>query len=174
MLLPPGEGTDDMGLAQWMQLRLLPLRGMPPEEINARLESYFAVLDVNERFVCAKLITGSFRVGVSKLLVTRALAQAAEIDAKIVAQRMMGYTDITARPDARGFSALLAPESAQDDERADGRPYPFFLAHPLQIAVQVMDEQLGPPDEWIVEWKWDGIRAQLVRRAERAWVGTPG
>lgn len=174
LLLPAGHAPDDMGLAQWMQSRLLPLRGLSPGDVPPLLDAYFEVLDTNERFVCAKLITGSFRVGVSKLLVTRALAQSARLDAKIVAQRMMGYTDITARPDARGFSALIAPESAQDGDRTDGRPYPFFLAHPLQIAVQTMGEQLGSPQDWIIEWKWDGIRAQLVRRGDRTWVWSRG
>jgi DNA ligase-1 len=174
LLLPPGTGTDDAGLAAWMQERLLPLRGLAPEESMARLDLYFAGLDAQARFVCAKLITGSMRVGVSRLLVTRALGELAQVDAKRVAERMIGYTDLAARPDAQGFAALIGPLSDGDTARTDGQPYPFFLAHPLALPTADMEARIGPPSLWQIEWKWDGIRAQLVRRGERSWVWSRG
>ncbi len=175
LLLPPGADTDSMGLAEWMQLRLLPLRGQPPDTVMALLGDYLAGLDTTARFVCAKLLTGSFRVGVSKLLVTRALAGVAQMDAKIVAQRMMGYTDVSARPDAAAYLSLIAAQTErQAGDAPDGRPYPFFLAHPLPTGEFDPAAILGAPDDWQVEWKWDGIRAQLVRRGERTWVWSRG
>ncbi|MQK16829.1 hypothetical protein, partial [Escherichia coli] len=86
------------GLAVWVEDRLLPLRGLPPEELAARLPALWMQLDRQALMVCIKLITGAFRVGVSKLLVTRALAGLAGIDAKRVAQRLVGYTDLSHRP----------------------------------------------------------------------------
>ena len=174
-LLLPEEGSgDEAGLAVWVQERLFPLRGLPPGEAMQALHAMFALLDMQGRFVCAKLITGSFRVGVSRLLVTRALAEVEGLDPKRVAQRLIGYTDLRARPDAQAFRALLAPVTEQEANRDDGLPYPFFLAHPLQAPVEAFPEQLGPPGNWLVEWKWDGIRAQLVRRAGQAWIWSRG
>lgn len=174
LLVPKGQGEDSAGLATWMQMRLLPLRGADPLEVQEKLMAYFDMLSGTERFVCAKLLTGSLRVGVSKLLVTRALARVADVDAKIVAQRMMGYTDTRARPDAAAFSQLIAPFSELDLKRGDGQPYPFFLAHPWSMSIAEMNTRLGPPEQWQIEWKWDGIRAQLVRRHGKVWIWSRG
>jgi DNA ligase-1 len=174
LLLPDTGQADDAGLAEWVEQRLLPLRGVPPEEVLERLRALFSRLDAHGRFVCAKLITGSMRVGVSKLLLTRALAEVAGVESKHMAQRLIGYTDIGARPEAAGFARLLAPLSHDAQARADGQPYPFFLAHPLAAPTEDFDALIGPPSRWQVEWKWDGIRAQLVRRAEQTWVWSRG
>ena len=99
-VLPLAESTSDAGLAAWVEERLLPLRGLDPEEQAARVASYWDELDTSGRFLLNKLIGGGFRVGVSKLLVQRALAEGAGIDAKLVAQRMMGYTDGRSTPAA--------------------------------------------------------------------------
>jgi len=169
---PPGESAE--GLALWMEHKLLPLRGMAPADLLARMDTLWRELDTPGRFICAKLMTGAFRVGVSKLLVTRALATVAGIDAKRVAERMVGYTDLRARPDAARFAALIAPEAAGEQVRDGAQPYPFFLAHSLQIPVERFAEQIGPVTDWMAEWKWDGIRAQLVRRGGTAWLWSRG
>lgn len=174
LLLPPGSGEDDTGLAQWMQERLLPLRGQSPDDLIAHLTTYFAPLSTVERFVCAKLLTGSLRVGVSKLSVTKALAQVGGLDAKQVAHRLIGYTDVSARPDAAAYARLVAPASDDAHVQAGAQPYPFFLAHPLQTSHDTFDVQLGAPDQWQIEWKWDGIRAQIVRRAGEVHVWSRG
>lgn len=124
--------------------------------------------------VSLKLLTGGFRVGVSKLLVTRALAALAGVDAKRVAQRMVGYTDLAHQPTPQRYLALIAQESAEEHAQRGGQPYPFFLAHPLQEPLERFDAVLGPPQQWLVEWKWDGIRAQLVKRDGRAWLWSRG
>jgi DNA ligase-1 len=174
LLLPePGE-LDTASLAEWVEERLLPLRGLPPAEILYRLKDLFARLDQHGRFVCAKLITGSMRVGVSKLLLTRALAEVAGIETRHMAQRLIGYTDIGARPQADVFTRLLEPVSHDAQARVDGQPYPFFLAHPLNADAASFEKSLGAPSRWQIEWKWDGIRAQLVRRAEQTWVWSRG
>lgn len=163
-LLPPPTHGHDEGLAQWVTQRVLPLRGMDDAARAAALRSCWAMLDAQQRFVFNKLITGGFRVGVSRLLVTRALAAVAGLDAQRVAQRFMGYTDARAVPSAERYLALLAPVG--DGAAEVGlQPYPFFLAHALAEPVAQFDALLGSPAAWQVEWKYDGIRAQLVRRA---------
>ena len=171
-VLPPATAIGDLGLATWVEARLLPLRGVEPLEQARRIAGYWDELDTPGRFLLTKLIGGGFRVGVSKLLVQRALAEVAGIDPKRVAQRMMGYTDAKQAPDAARYVALTAIGS---DEPADaGQPYPFFLAHQLDTPVAGFDAKLGSPSDWLVEWKYDGIRAQVVKRAGRVWVWSRG
>ncbi len=174
LLMPEAEHSSEDGLAVWMQDRLLPLRGLPPEELAERLPALWAQLDRLSLMVCIKLITGAFRVGVSKLLVTRALASLADLDPKRVAQRLVGYTDLSHRPSAEGYRALIAEESEHEHAQRGGQPYPFFLAHALQAPVDTFDTLLGAPDNWFIEWKWDGIRAQLVKRDGQIWVWSRG
>ncbi|MBD9484903.1 ATP-dependent DNA ligase [Pseudomonas sp. PDM14] len=174
LLLPESSHESDEGLAVWVEEKLLPLRGLPPEELAARLPAFWAQLDRQALMVCIKLITGAFRVGVSKLLVTRALASLADIDAKRVAQRLVGYTDLSHRPSAESYRRLIAAESDDEHAQRGGQPYPFFLAHALQLPVDTFEENLGPVDAWQVEWKWDGIRAQLVKRDGRLWLWSRG
>ncbi|MDR0280343.1 MAG: ATP-dependent DNA ligase [Paucimonas sp.] len=174
LLLPESEHSSDAGLAFWVEEQLLPLRGLAPEVLAERLPPLWAQLDRNSLLVCMKLITGSFRVGVSKLLVTRALAQLSEVDAKQVAQRLVGYTDLGHRPTAQGYQALIAAPSAEEHAQRGGQPYPFFLAHALQQPVEQFEALLGPVQDWQAEWKWDGIRAQLVKRDGQLWVWSRG
>jgi len=172
VLAPPSRHSD-LGLAVWVEHRLLPLRGEPPETQAARIAGYWDELDAAERFLLIKLIGGGFRVGVSKLLVRRALAESVGIDARVVAQRMMGYTDQAARPDAAGYTRLVSLDA--EPGRDAGQPYPFFLAHPVDDAVLAdFDAALGPAGDWLVEWKYDGIRAQVVRRAGEVWIWSRG
>jgi DNA ligase-1 len=162
LLLPPPMRRGDGALADWVEQRLLPLRGRAPAEVLAALAEYVDELDTAERFLLFKLIGGGFRVGVSRLLVTRALSEHAGIDAKVLAQRMIGYTDDRAPPSAARYLALLADGNVSGGD--DGRPYPFFLAHALPWSLDQFDHALGPPADWLIEWKYDGIRAQLVKR----------
>lgn len=171
-VLPPPSQRSDLGLARWVEDRLLPLRGAEPAQQAAQLVAWWDELETPERFLLIKLIGGGFRVGVSKLLVQRALAAHAGLDAKLIAQRMMGYTDAGARPDEAAFGALLAPVG--EGRAALGQPYPFFLAHALDVPRAEFDTRLGPPADWLVEWKYDGIRAQIVRRGGQCWIWSRG
>ncbi|HOB67089.1 ATP-dependent DNA ligase [Ottowia sp.] len=175
LLLPAPTQPDDRGLADWMAHDLLPLRGLPPDAQRARLLAQWQRLAPGERLPYFKLITGAFRVGVSKLQVTQALAAVGGLDAKTVAQRLMGYTAIGAQPTARDYLALIAPHDAPTLLGArGGQPYPFFLAHPFNEPLARFDELLGAPADWLIEWKWDGIRAQLVRRDGDVWLWSRG
>lgn len=120
-------------------------------------------LDGTERFVFLKLLTGAFRVGVSKQLVLKGIAKAFELDAKVVAHRLMGSW----RPTREAFLQLTAPGTSEGDP---SQPYPFFLAHPIEGSAST----LGPIEEWSAEWKWDGIRAQLVRRGKAVYLWSRG
>jgi DNA ligase-1 len=175
LLLPPPTEAHDLGLAVWIEKHLLPLRGMAPEQLSDALRAQWRRLAPEERLVYFKLITGGFRVGVSRLQVTQALSAVGALDPKRVAQRLMGYTHIAGQPTAADYAALIAPESSGElDQQASGQPYPFFLAHPFNLPLQQFDAALGPPSHWLVEWKWDGIRAQLVKRAGRVWLWSRG
>lgn len=172
LVLPDTGATSPLGLADWMEQRLLPLRGLSPAEQAERVAACWRELDAPGRFLMVKLIGGAFRVGVSKLLVQRALAEGAGIDAKLVAQRMMGYTDLRTPPTAARFRQLTASEPGAPADA--GQPYPFFLAHALEHPPERFDETIGPPADWLVEWKYDGIRAQVVKRAGQVWIWSRG
>ncbi|WP_085316932.1 ATP-dependent DNA ligase [Derxia lacustris] len=177
-VLPPPERDDDLGLADWLDQRLAPLRGLDPDTLIARLRDHWRGLDWAGRFLFTKLIGGGFRVGVSRALVVRALAEQAGLDPKRVAERIVGYTDAARLPGAADYLALIAPlaadpaapGSADAPARSDGQPYPFFLAQPHGGDIGA----LGDAADWLAEWKWDGIRAQAVRRAGQLWLWSRG
>lgn len=174
-ILPQDAKPSDVGLAEWVEQRLLPLRGMGEEDITVRVKAYWRELDNQGRFLLTKLVGGGFRVGVSKLLVQRALALHGGIDPKRVAQRMMGYTDGKSTPSAQRYQALIARvEEGVADVQDEGQPYPFFLAHQLDAPPEVFASKLGPVADWMVEWKYDGIRGQVVKRGGRVWVWSRG
>ena len=169
-ILPPPEHHSDVGLAVWIQERIAPLRGADPVAIRAALFGFWNELDTRERFLLTKLISGGFRVGVSRLLVTRALSAIAAVDSKLIAQRLMGWTDGSVAPTAGGFLQLIAAQSDDEHKLRGGQPYPFFLAHQLAGEPQA----LGAISDWQVEWKYDGIRAQLVRRGAQNYLWSRG
>ncbi len=171
-VLPAAPSVSTEGLAHWVEQRLLPLKGLAPAEQAERLRAAFDELDAPGRFLLVKLIGGGFRVGVSRLLVQRALAEASGLDAKTIAQRMMGWTDAKAVPSVERYARLIALDAAPQAD--PGHPYPFFLAHPLQLEGRSLAQALGPAQDWLAEWKYDGIRAQLVRRAGSTWIWSRG
>ena len=140
-------------LEEWMRQHILPLRDAGPEVQKAALREAWRELSAVQRLVLNKLVTAELRVGVSATLVIRAVAEVAGVTPPVMAHRLMGDWE----PTAAFFLSLQAPEGVRDD---DSRPYPFYLASPLDGAVQ----ELGAREDWLAEWKWDGIRAQLVRR----------
>ena len=175
LLLPPCPAPIERGLAAWMTEHLIPLRGLAPEALSHALRQQWQTVPDEQRLVYFKLITGGFRVGVSKLQVTQALAAVAGVNAKRIAQRLMGYTSANARPKGDAYQALIAPENADEHhQKTSGQPYPFFLAHPLHEDIHALAAQLGSPSQWQVEWKWDGIRAQCVKRAGQIWLWSRG
>jgi DNA ligase-1 len=150
----PSTPSENLSLGQWLEERVLPLRALDPATQQARATAWFRELDRLQRYILLKLLTGELRVGVSQTLVVRALAEAAELDTPVIAARLMGEWT----PNAGWFESVLASERSDDDR---SRPYPFFLAAPLEDSPSA----LGDPASWSIEWKWDGIRAQLIRRA---------
>ncbi len=150
-------------LARLIEDRLLPLRAASEEEKRSAVLDLWESLDRREIYLLDKLLTGELRVGVSGTLAIRALAQHAGLPRASVAHRLMGAW----QPSAAAFAALIAPENGDADV---SRPYPFFLATQLEEE----PEALGERGEWLVEWKWDGIRAQIVRRGGGAFLWSRG
>jgi DNA ligase-1 len=140
-------------LSEWLTSSLPALLGEPPELRIAQLEDWLRRLPLGQRFVLLKLITGAFRVGVSQKLMAQGLGRAFELAPSLLADRLVGGVGLS----AMDFEALVDPVSGDTDSH---RPYPFFLASPLAAE----PDTLGSPAEWLAEWKWDGIRAQLIRR----------
>ncbi len=150
----PGEGPGlDMPLHALIESHLLQL-GSDPAVQQVRLQNIWGQCTHTERFLVNKILTGGFRMGVARGLTARALADVAGLAPALVEHRLMGKWE----PTAEAVRALLAPEEA--GEVSVKQPYPFYLASPLSGEVTA----LGEPGDWQAEWKWDGIRAQLIVR----------
>jgi len=152
LIVPPADHPHEQPLAELVAERILPLPMLDESAQKQLVQETWRSLPPLHAFLWLKLITGEFRVGVAKTLVIRALAEVGKIDPATMSHRLMGNW----QPSAEFFGQLLLPETASDDVR----PYPFFLAHPLDQELP----SLGAIDDWQAEWKWDGIRAQLVFR----------
>ncbi|MCD9097952.1 cisplatin damage response ATP-dependent DNA ligase [Luteimonas fraxinea] len=187
LLGDPAEASPDVALADWIETKLLPVANKDVEIRRAVIVDAWRTLRFDERLLFNKLLTGALRVGVSQRLVQQALAELTGIDIARLAQRMLGSWAPT--PDF--LRDLLSPEELPGDRQ---QPYPFFLASPLESALRAeaglpeaepveegeptvapdivalandpdaVARALGPIEDWLLEWKWDGIRLQLLRR----------
>ncbi|MES1953053.1 ATP-dependent DNA ligase [Salinisphaera hydrothermalis] len=162
-----GDAGLDVPLHAWVENRILPLKNLDESEQKARLLGYWRELPTDARFTLNKLLTGAFRVGVSRRLVTRALAEVADIEPARVAHRLMGRW----QPTPEFFERLIDPADRGEDA---AQPYPFFLASPIENAPIESISELGPVADWQAEWKWDGIRAQIIRRAGECHIWSRG
>lgn len=164
-LVLPDAAVDapSRGLAEMIAATIDPLAAADPAEKQRIVTATWQQLHRDERVVWHKLITGGFRVGVARTLVARALAEIAGVEPATMAHRLMGLSAIT----AEDYQKLLDADAAVDDPT---RPYPFFLASPVDEAVA----SLGDVADWSAEWKWDGMRAQLIRRGDVRVLWTRG
>ena len=166
VLPPPEAGSDDtsgIGLADWIRTTIEPLRVADEPGKRRIVHDAWRRLAADERIVWHKLLTGGCRVGVSRTLVAKALAEVAGIDPAVMTHRLMGG----GIESADDYRRLFDSEPSAADDR---KPYPFFLAAPLDAP----PEELGEVHDWQAEWKWDGARAQLVRRGGAVSIWTRG
>lgn len=162
LILPPAEAESDLPLAHWLA-EVRALSQLPEEAKKPRILAAWGALDGAERFLFNKLLTGGFRMGVSQTLMTRALARATGIAEPDLAHRLMGDWS----PERTSWAGLILA----NDPTADlSRPYPFYLAYQIEGP----PESLGEPAEWFAEWKWDGIRGQLIRRGAEHFLWSRG
>ncbi|MBY5932064.1 ATP-dependent DNA ligase [Tateyamaria omphalii] len=162
LVLPPPETETDHGLTYWINA-LRDLSQVEEPERKAFVLEAWRSLDPTQRFLFNKLLTGGFRIGVSQKLMTRALARATGKDEAEMAHRLMGDWD----PATTTWAQLIE----EDDPAANAsRPYPFYLAYALEDA----PEDLGAPADWQADWKWDGIRGQLILRGGEHFVWSRG
>jgi DNA ligase-1 len=155
--------VPDLPLSTWIEDRLLPLREVDEQQQQTAIAEWWRTLPYRECFILNKLLTGELRVGVSELLVTRALSEVLRIERADVTRRIMGEW----KPSAQFWESLQSTAPPTSDPAA---PYPFFLASPLE------DEPatLGPLQQWQAEWKWDGIRSQIIRREGKCFIWSRG
>ncbi|HMO51349.1 MAG TPA: ATP-dependent DNA ligase [Kiritimatiellia bacterium] len=163
LLLPPAANERAWRLPEFMAERVLALSTAGESERRALVEATWNELSAPERFLFNKLLTGGLRVGVSEKLVIQALAEVAGVPAEVIAHRVTGDW----QPTGAFYHALIARETS---DALSGRPYPFYLASQLERPEST--PVFGP--DWSAEWKWDGIRAQLIRRENRTTLWSRG
>jgi DNA ligase-1 len=164
LLLPPPAIANDHARHLHEYLARLVLL----EKEQEALKKQFVIdcwmqMNKEERFVFNKLLTGGFRIGVSQKTIVNALAQAVQLPASVIAHRISGNWD----PSTTSFESLLSETHASADY---SKPYPFYLAYALEEAPHT----LGDPADWQAEWKWDGIRGQLIKRNNELFVWSRG
>lgn len=163
LVMQDNELKSDEDFSYWVKEILLPLKGKDEITKKEIIISTWNKLNKQGKFVWNKLITGGFRVGVSKKIVIKALARHTEIDESVVAHRLMGNWS-----PSEEFYLKLISKDTEDTEQST--PYPFYLAYPLEANVN----ELGTPNEWIIEWKWDGIRSQIIKRNDEVYIWSRG
>jgi DNA ligase 1 len=163
-LLLPSAGTGTTKpLHELVETCLLPMKAMPEGDRRALLISCWKEMTAEQRFIWNKLLMGSFRVGVAQTLVIRALAEVAAVETPTMAHRLMG----TWEPTAAAFQSLMDQIGVDADP---AKPYPFFLAYPIDG----LPADLGEAAGFQAEWKWDGIRAQVIRRCNQVLIWSRG
>ncbi len=163
-LLLPAPGHDpDIPLHRVFEELIVPMGQSQAADAAALLRRAWDLLPRDQLFVFHKLISGTFRVGVARGLVVRALAEAAGLEPDTVAHRLSGPFE----PTEAAYRAMMSARTLQDDL---GHPYPFCLAHQLEVDPRT----LGEAHDWLAEWKWDGIRAQLIRRGGKTFLWSRG
>ncbi|SDR76205.1 DNA ligase-1 [Gillisia sp. Hel1_33_143] len=162
LIVPASSSSSDKSLTQFLQ-EIIELKKKSDEEKKEYLFSNWRDLNYYERFVFSKLITGSFRIGVSQKLMTRALSKATEIDEDILAYKLMGNWE----PSKISFDQLILQENEEDYL---SKPYPFYLAYAVENDVK----DLGDVSDWSAEHKWDGIRSQVIVRNNELFVWSRG
>jgi DNA ligase-1 len=161
-ILPEPEQSEDRPLDYYIS-EINRIRDLSEDERRERLTGIWSGLKRQERFVFNKIITGGFRVGVSQKLMTRALSKHTGIEESALAHRLMGSW----RPgNTTYYDLVLAPDPADDLSK----PYPFYLAYALENEAK----DLGDPSEWAAEYKWDGIRGQVITRGGELFVWSRG
>jgi DNA ligase-1 len=162
LIIPTSDESSTKSLSEYLQ-EIIELKKKTDEEKKRYLHENWLALNYYERFVFTKLITGSFRIGVSQKLMTRALSKAENVDEDILAYKLMGNWN----PSKISFQELILDEKSGDYL---SKPYPFYLAYPIEGKVST----LGNVDKWSVEHKWDGIRSQTIIRDNQIFVWSRG
>ena len=163
LLLPESVASSDDPLHVWIEDRLLAIGRANEADQRRIVLNAWRSLGGTERFVWNKLITGGFRIGVSQSLLVRALSKTSGVPEATVTHRLAGDW----QPTPRSYETLVSPGS---EAPALSSPYPFYLAYPLEDEL----ESLGPVTDWQTEWKWDGIRSQLIRRQGTSYLWSRG
>jgi len=160
----PAQECCDRPLHQWMEQIIPQAKAAETDQQRQELVvSWWAALDNTEVFVLNKILTGAFRVGASAKLVIKGLAAATGVSEPVLTHRLMG--DFT--PTVEFYQRLTSLEATQ---QAPSQPYPFFLATSLDEEKFKQED----PADWRAEWKWDGIRAQMIKRADQVFIWSRG
>jgi DNA ligase 1 len=163
LLLPEATNADaSFPLHQYIET-LISIEKQDEETKKKFIVSSWESMTQPERFVFNKLITGNFRIGVSQKSMVNALAKTVNLDASVIAHRISGNWD----PVTTTFDELLSEHAVSADH---SKPYPFYLAYALEDELPA----LGEPHEWQAEWKWDGIRGQIIKRNNELFVWSRG
>lgn len=162
LILPPPTEKIERSLSEWMN-DINNLKTKTDLEKKEFVLNSWNGLDYTERLIFNKLLGGSFRIGVSDKTLINALTKFSEQESSALMHSLMGKW----LPNEVSFQELISAENVNPD---NSKPYPFCLAYPLEKDL----EELGTPDEWLIEYKWDGIRGQIIKRNDEVFIWSRG
>ncbi len=162
LILPPPAEKIERTLSEWMQ-DIISLKGKTDDEKKEFVLNSWNGLDYTERLIFNKLLGGSFRIGVSDKTLINALTKFSDQESSALTHSLMGKW----QPDEISFNELISAEKINPD---NSKPYPFCLAYPLEKEL----EELGSPEDWQIEYKWDGIRGQIIKRNDEVFIWSRG
>jgi len=151
--LEKNDSMEEIPLYRWLETEIPSLGLLDEQQRRERVKGWWSGLESDQLFILNKILTGGFRVGVSQKLLVKALSRAFGVPEPVLTHRLMGNWE----PNMGFFEMLVSTEEAF---MPPGQPYPFFLASALEDEGVLREGT----DRWQAEWKWDGIRAQAIRR----------
>lgn len=154
---------QERSLHVWMTEELVGLRTLDDAELDQRLLALWRSTKPEEWFLMNKLLTGAFRIGVSERLVLKALAQATGESESVWHQWLLGKSE-------RDFEELKRVFRGEAPKRETLQAVPFCLAAPLEVSFFETEQ----PQNYLAEWKWDGIRAQIIKKEDKVWIWSRG
>lgn len=162
LVLPPPSEKIERSLSQWMT-DIINLKDRTEAEKKEFVLQSWNGLDYTERLIFNKLLGGSFRIGVSYKTLINALTKYSGQETNVLMHSIMGKW----QPEEISFEELILAEKVNPD---NSKPYPFCLAYALEKELP----ELGNPEEWLIEYKWDGIRGQIIRRNDEVFIWSRG
>jgi len=155
---------DDISLNELINEILPKLKKLDENKKKLYIKSLWEKISKDNQLIFNKILTGTFRIGVSKGLVVKAISNMTGVDESIILHRLMGELE----PIEETYMFLINQKLEQKE--LDYKPYPFQLANTFDERIK----ETISVDKYQFESKWDGIRSQIIKRSNNISIWTRG
>ena len=155
---------DDISLNELINEILPKLKKLDENKKKLYIKSLWEKISKDNQLIFNKILSGTFRIGVSKGLVVKAISNMTGVDESIILHRLMGELE----PIEETYMFLINQKLEQKE--LDYKPYPFQLANTFDERIK----ETISVDKYQFESKWDGIRSQIIKRSNNISIWTRG